>query len=118
MAESDPLQQLVHERLDRRMVELASIAARVHVFLQVLVHVFEDEHQFVFRVNDIVEGDDVFMLEFFHERDFSDRRRWRALFRVQVDFFECDQVARLTVASFEDLERIVSGAERKLTMRY
>lgn len=54
MAEGDPLQKLVHERLDGDVVQLTATAAGIHVFLQILVHVFEDQHEFVFRVDDIV----------------------------------------------------------------
>lgn len=54
VAEGDALQELVHEGLDGDEVELTTRAARVHKLLEVLVHVFEDEHQLVLRVNDIV----------------------------------------------------------------
>lgn len=55
MAEGDAFEQLVHKGLDRGLVQLSSIAAGIHVFLQILIHVFEDKHQLVFRVDDIVE---------------------------------------------------------------
>ena len=71
VAEGDALQELVHEGFDGDEVQGAVVAAAVHVFLQVLVHVFEDEHEFVFCVDDIVEGDYVLVFELFHERDFA-----------------------------------------------
>lgn len=54
VAKSDAAQQLVHERLDGHGIQLASVAARVHVFLQVLVHVLKHEHELVLGVDDIV----------------------------------------------------------------
>jgi hypothetical protein len=66
VAEGDAAEELLHEGFDGDVVELATVAARVHVLFEVLVHVFEDEHELVFGVDDVVEGDDVFVLEFFH----------------------------------------------------
>lgn len=54
MTEGDSLQKLVHERLNGDVVQLTATAAGIHVFLQILVHVFEDQHEFIFRVDDIV----------------------------------------------------------------
>lgn len=102
VAESDALQELVHEGFDGHVVELAALAARIHEFLEVLVHVFEDEHEFVLGVDDIVEGDDVFMLELFHEGDFADGGGGGAFFAVEVDLFEGDEFAGLTVSALED----------------
>jgi hypothetical protein len=82
---------------------LATVAARIHVFLQIFVHVFKDEHEFVFGVDYVVEGDDVFVLEFLHQADFADGRTRRPFFAVKVNFFESDKFAGLPVATFEDL---------------
>ena len=103
VAEVDALEELVHEGLDGGGLEGAALAVGVHVTLEVAVHVLEDEHELVFGVDDVVERYDVFVLQFLHERDFSDRCRRRAFFRVKVDFFQGDQFARLAVSSFEDL---------------
>lgn len=54
MAEGDSLQKLVHERFDGDIVQLTATSAGIHVFLQILVHVFEDQHEFVFGVDDIM----------------------------------------------------------------
>lgn len=54
MAEGDSLQKLVHERFDGDVVQLTATAARIHVLLQVLVHVFEDQHELILRVDDIM----------------------------------------------------------------
>ena len=66
VAERNAPQQLVHERFDGKVVELAVIASRIHVSLQVLVHEFENEHQLVFGMDHVVEGEDVLMFELFH----------------------------------------------------
>lgn len=44
----------MHEGFDGGGVEGAVVPAGIHVFLEVLVHVFKDEHQLVFRVNYVV----------------------------------------------------------------
>ena len=111
VAEGDALEELVHEGFDGDVVELAAGAPAVHVFFEVFVHVFEDEHEFVFRVDDVVQGDDVFVLELFHEGDFADGCAGGAFFAVEVDFFEGDQFSGLSIASLEDLN------ERKLGSR-
>lgn len=103
VAESDALKKLVHKRFDGDIIELTSRIARVHVFLKVLVHVFEDEHEFVFGVDDIVQRDYVFVFELFHEGNFADGSAGGAFFTVEVDFFQGDEFARLPVAAFEDL---------------
>jgi len=54
-------------------------------------------------VDDIVEGDNVFVFELFHEGDFADGGAGGAFFAVEVDFFEGDEFAGLPIATFEDL---------------
>lgn len=71
VAKGDSLEELVHEGFDRDVVELAPVTAGVHVFLEILVHVFKDEHQLIFRVNNVVQRDDVLMFQLFHQGDFS-----------------------------------------------
>ena len=93
----------MHEGFDGDVVELAAGVAAVHVLFEVLVHVFEDEHEFVFGVDDIVQGDDVLVLELFHEGDFADGGARGAFFAVEVDFFERDEFAGLAVTAFEYL---------------
>ena len=93
----------MHEGFDRDVVQLPPVAPGVHVLFEVLVHVLEHQHEFVLRVDDIVQGDDVFVFELFHQRDLADRRRGRAFFGVEVDLFERDEFAGLAVAPFEDL---------------
>ena len=87
VAEVDSAEELLHEGFDGYGVELATVAARVHVFLQVFVHVFEYEHEFVFGVDNIVEGNDVFVLQFLHKADFTDGSAGCAFFAVEVDLF-------------------------------
>ena len=87
VAEVDAAEELLHEGFDGHGVKLTAVAAAVHVFLQVFVHVFENEHEFVFGVDNIMEGDDVFVLELFHEADFANGRAGGAFFAIEVDFF-------------------------------
>jgi hypothetical protein len=68
--------------------------------------VLEDEHELVLGVDNIVEGDNVLVLELLHERDFADGGGGRALFRVEVDFFEGDEFAGLPISTFKDLWRL------------
>ena len=50
-----------------------------------------------------MEGNDVFVLEFFHQGDLADGGRGGAFFGIEVDLFERDELAGLAVAAFEDL---------------
>jgi hypothetical protein len=45
------------------------------------------------------------VLELLHKGDLTDGGRGGALLRVEVDFLERDEFARLTVAALEDLNR-------------
>ena len=87
VAEVNTLKQLVHEALDSWGLEGTTLAIRVHVSLEVTIHVFEDKHELVLGVDDIVEADNVLVFELFHERYFADGCRRGALFGVEVDFF-------------------------------
>jgi hypothetical protein len=103
VAEGDAAKQLVHEGLDGDGIEHAALTPGVHVFLQVLVHEFKDQHELVFGVDDIVEADNVFVLEFLHKRNLTDGRTRGALLGIEVDLLESDKLARLAVAALEDL---------------
>jgi hypothetical protein len=103
VAESYTTKQLMHEGFDGDGIEHAALASGVHVFLQVFVHEFEDQHEFVLSVDDIVKTDYVFVLKFLHKRNLTDRGAGSALFRVEVDLFESDELACLAVAALEDL---------------
>lgn len=67
VAEGNTAEQLVHERLDSHGIQLASVASRIHVLFQILVHVLKHEHQLVLSVDDVVQRDDVLVLQLFHE---------------------------------------------------
>lgn len=54
VAEVNALQELVHEGFDGHRGQCSSLALCVHVLLQVFIHVFEDQHELVLGVNDIV----------------------------------------------------------------
>ena len=85
---------------------MAARVARVHVFFQVFVHVFEDEHEFVFGVDDVVQRNYILVFELFHEGDFTDGGAGGALLAVEVDLFQGDKFACLAVTPFEDLEKV------------
>lgn len=103
MAEGDSFQQLPHEAFDGDGVQGASIASGVHVLLQIFVHELKDQHELVLGVDDIVEGDNVFVFELLHKRYLSNGGTGSALFGVEVDFFQGNELARLAIAAFEDL---------------
>jgi len=54
MAEVNALQELVHERFNGDRRQGSSLALCVHVLLQILVHIFENQHELVLGVDDIV----------------------------------------------------------------
>ena len=92
---------------------MAARIARVHVFFKIFVHILEDEHEFVFGMDDVVQGNYVFVFELFHKRDFADGGTGGALFAVEVNLFQSDEFACLAVTPFEDLEEISAiGAGR------
>lgn len=57
-------------------------------------------------MNNIVQGNYVLVFELFHKRDFADGGAGGALFAVEVDFFQGDEFASLTITPFKDLEEI------------
>jgi hypothetical protein len=65
--------------------------------------VFKDEHKLVLGVDHVVQSDNVLVLQFLHERDFTNGGRRRAFFRVEVDFLESNEFASLTVPPLEYL---------------
>lgn len=101
MAEVDSLEKLVHEALDCSGLEGTTFAISVHVPLKIAIHVLEHQHELVLSVDDVVEGDDVFVLELFHERDFTDSCGGCALFGIEVYFLQSDELAGLAIAAFE-----------------
>ena len=103
MAEVDRLQKLIHKTLNRNRRQSTSITVGIHVLFEIFIHVFENQHQLVLGVDDVVQGQDVFVLELFHERDFADGGARCAFFGIEMDFFEGDKFAGLAVAAFENL---------------
>lgn len=49
-----PLEQLIHEAFDRSWLESATFAVCVHVSFQVAIHIFENKHELVFGVDNIM----------------------------------------------------------------
>ena len=113
VAKVDPLEELIHEGLDRHGLQGAPLAVRVHVLLKVAVHVLKHQHEFVLGVDDVVQANDVLVLELFHEGNLADRGRGSALFGVEVDFLEGDQLAGLSVATFENLSREINQRQNR-----
>ena len=103
VAEVDALEELVHEGFDGDGRQCSSISLGVHVLLQILIHVFKDQHELVLGMNDIVEADDVLVLQLLHQRDLADCSRGCAFFGIEVDLFQSYQFPSLPVSSFEDL---------------
>ena len=54
VAKSDSFQQLVHEGLDGCRIQSTAVTPRVHIPLEILVHEFEDQHELVLGMYDIV----------------------------------------------------------------
>jgi len=100
MTKRHAAQKLKHERFDFFGGQRGAVC--VHVLFEVFVHVFKDEHELVFSVNDVLEGDDVVMFEFFHEGDFADCGGGRAFFGIEMDFFEGHGAAAGSFFAFED----------------
>lgn len=104
----------MHEGLDGDGVEGSAVAGRVHVPLQIGVHVLEDEHELALGVDDIVEGEDVGVLQLLHQGDLADGCGGCAFFRIEVDLLEGNELAGLAVTPFEDLRMLAEarGATR------
>jgi hypothetical protein len=103
VAEVDALEELVHEGFDGDGGQCSSISLGIHVLLQVLIHIFEDQHELVLGMNDIVEADDVLVFQLLHQRDLADCGRGCAFFGIEVDLFQSYQFPSLPISSFEDL---------------
>lgn len=59
------IQQLVGEVLDRVKGQRSAISVRVHVALEILLTVFENEHELGLGVDDVVEADNVDVLQLY-----------------------------------------------------
>ena len=92
MAEGSPFKKLEHEASDSIGIKSTSLAMGVHVTFEILVAELEDEYQFCFRMDHVVQADDVDVLEFLHERDLSYSSRWCALLRIEMDLLQSDNL--------------------------
>ena len=92
-------QKLKHERFNFFGGQGGAVC--VHVLFEVFVHVFKDEHELVFGVDNVLEGDDVVVFEFFHEGDFADCGGGSAFLGIEVDFFEGYGAAAGSLFAFE-----------------
>jgi hypothetical protein len=89
MAKGCAHEELVHEAPDCIRIKGTAVAMGIHVFLEVSFTVLEDKDELRFRVDDVVQTHDVDVLELLHEGDLANRSRWRSLFSVEVNLFEC-----------------------------
>ena len=108
-------EQLIHEALDGDRLEGTPLAVGVHVPLEVAVHEFKNKHQLVFGVDNIMECDDILVFQLLHEGDFSNCGRWGSFFRVEMDFFQSNELSGLSISAFEDLDnaRLVSRTKER-----
>jgi len=88
VAESGSFEELVHEATDNSRVQGAAFAMGVHVLLQILLAELENEHEFCFGVDDVVEANDVDVFKLLHEGNFPDGGGWCAFFRIEVNFLQ------------------------------
>ncbi len=51
----------------------------IEIFLEILITILEDQCQFPVRVDDVVESDDILVLQFLQQTDFSQSRTWNPL---------------------------------------
>ncbi len=103
VTEVNALQELMHKGFDGGRGQCSSLALCVHILLQVLVHVFKNQHELILGVDNIVETDNVLVLQLLHQGDLADCCRGCAFFRIEVDFLECYQLSGLSITAFEDL---------------
>lgn len=94
VAESSPFQQLKHEATNSIWVESAAISMLVHVFLEILLAVFENKDELCFCVNYVVQSHNVDMLKFLHERDFANGSRWCSFLGIKVDLLQSHNLIR------------------------
>ena len=109
MTECSALEELVHEAPDSAGIKSSTIAMGIHILLQVPLAVLEDENEFGLCVDNIVEADDVYVLQFFHKRDFADGGRWSAFFRIEVNLFESDDFICRARATLRDTSELTEG---------
>ena len=72
MAEGSALEQLKHETPDSLWRQGTAVSILVHILLEILLAVFEDEDEFGLRVDNVMQANDVDMLELLHEGYFTD----------------------------------------------
>ena len=93
MTKRGALQQLIHETLDDGLGQCTAFSMIVHILFQIRIAILEHENQLGFAVDDIVQSKDVGVLEFFEQRDLADGGGRCSFFTIEVDLFECDDIA-------------------------
>ena len=66
--------------------------AVVHVLLEIHFSVLEDERERPRRVDDVVQGDDVGVLQVLQKRDLSNGRARGSFFMLQANLLQCYQL--------------------------
>ena len=108
VAERNSLQQVPHQRVDRRRVQPAP--AKVHKLLQVLVQKLKHQRQLPLRVDHVVQPHNVRVHQLLQQRDLPDRRARHPLVNaVQPDPLQRHNLPRLPVL------RLVHHPVRPLT---
>src|SRR6266550_1538733 len=81
-------EELIHKAPDCIGFQSAAIPVLVHVLLQILFAEFKNEDELCFGMNNIMQSDDIDMLEFFHQRDFSNGGGRSAFFCIKMYFLQ------------------------------
>ena len=101
MAVRNPRQQLIQKTLENGHVQTR--VANIKVFFQVLIEKLEYQRQLPFRVHNIVQSNNVGVLEFFQQRNFSNGRRGYALVLcLETNLFESNNFTRDAVLALVD----------------
>lgn len=85
MTKSDTFAQLMHKAADSIGLEGTALSVGVHIALKILFAKLENQDQFLFSVNNVVQADNVGVAKFFHERDLANRSRRRSLLGIEMD---------------------------------
>lgn len=98
MAMGDAFDELIGEALDYKRVHALLFAEIVHELLEVVLQILKDKHQLSIGMDDLSKIDDVRVIEFFEDGDFSDGGGWNAFFLgLEPDLFEGVDLACLLV---------------------
>lgn len=80
VAMSDSFEQLIGEALDDVWLHALFFGVVIHELFQIVLQIFEDQNEFAISVDDFSQIDDVDVVQFFQNGDFSDGGGRDALF--------------------------------------